>query len=119
MSASPSLSPRKAVIHEISERESKIPAALTENGANARTSDYFGVNTFGVRQMRDKLPRDTYAKLVDAVRHGKKLDADVAPRVAQAIKEWALSRGATHFTHWFQPQTGLTAEKHDAFLSFD
>ena len=69
--------------------------------------------------MRDKLPRDIYAKLVDAVKHGKKLDVEVAPRVAQAIKEWAISHGATHFTHWFQPQTGLTAEKHDAFLSFD
>ena len=69
--------------------------------------------------MRDKLPRDIYAKLVDAVRHGKKLDVEVAPRVAQAIKEWAIAHGATHFTHWFQPQTGLTAEKHDAFLSFD
>ena len=69
--------------------------------------------------MRDKLPRDIYAKLVDAVKHGKKLDLDVAPRVAQAIKEWAIAHGATHFTHWFQPQTGLTAEKHDAFLSFD
>src|SRR5581483_9446205 len=80
---------------------------------------YFGINTFGVRQMRDKLPRETYAKLLAAVRHGKKLDADVAPRVAQAIKEWAIGNGATHFTHWFQPQTGLTAEKHDAFLSFD
>jgi glutamine synthetase len=69
--------------------------------------------------MRDKLPRDTYAKLLAAVRHGKKLDSDIAPRVAQAIKDWAISNGATHFTHWFQPQTGLTAEKHDAFLSFD
>jgi glutamine synthetase len=69
--------------------------------------------------MRDKLPRDTYAKLNDAVRHGKKLDLDIAPRVAAAIRDWAIERGATHFTHWFQPQTGLTAEKHDAFLSFD
>ncbi|HVX39782.1 MAG TPA: glutamine synthetase III [Gemmatimonadaceae bacterium] len=84
-----------------------------------RISEFFGVNTFGVRQMRDKLPRETYAKLLDAVRHGKKLDLEIAPRVAQAIKEWAIGRGATHFTHWFQPQTGLTAEKHDAFLSFD
>jgi glutamine synthetase len=84
-----------------------------------RTSEYFGINTFGVRQMRDKLPREIHAKLLDALRHGKKLDLDVAPRVAQAIKEWALERGATHFAHWFQPQTGLTAEKHDAFLSFD
>jgi glutamine synthetase len=69
--------------------------------------------------MRDKLPRDIFAKLLDAVKHGQKLDLDVAPRVALAIKEWAIAHGATHFTHWFQPQTGLTAEKHDAFLSFD
>ncbi len=114
-----SLSPRKAVISEITEREVRMPAALDENGAHPRTSEYFGENTFGVRQMRDKLPRDTYAKLLAAVRHGKKLDGDIAPRVAQAIKEWAIGKGATHFTHWFQPQTGLTAEKHDAFLSFD
>src|SRR5215813_4024666 len=117
--AASSLSPRKEVIREITEREVLTPAALDENGAHPRTSEYFGMNTFGVRQMRDKLPRDTYNKLLDAVRHGKKLDVDIAPRVAQAVKEWAISRGATHFTHWFQPQTGLTAEKHDAFLSFD
>jgi len=118
-SSSTSLSSRKAAIREITEREAKVPASHTEAGENARTSEYFGANTFGVRQMRDKLPRETYAKLLAAVRHGKKLDSDIAPRVAQAIKDWAISNGATHFTHWFQPQTGLTAEKHDAFLSFD
>jgi glutamine synthetase len=117
--AASSLSPRKAVIREITEREVRTLPGSDASGGHGPTSAYFGINTFGVRQMRDKLPRDTYAKLVDAVKHGKKLDLDVAPRVAQAIKEWALSRGATHFTHWFQPQTGLTAEKHDAFLSFD
>jgi glutamine synthetase len=110
------LSPRKAVIQEITVREVR---GTDDSGAGSRTSEYFGINTFGVRQMRDKLPRDTYAKILAAVRHGKKLDLDVAPRVAQAIKEWAIGHGATHFTHWFQPQTGLTAEKHDAFLSFD
>jgi glutamine synthetase len=89
------------------------------NGQPARVSDYFGINTYGVRQMRDKLPRDVYEKLLAAVRQGKKLDIDIAGRVAHVIKEWAVGRGATHFTHWFQPQTGLTAEKHDAFLSFD
>src|SRR6195952_5895875 len=114
-----SLSPRKAVIQDITEREVRALPGADATGGLGRTSEYFGVNTFGVRQMRDKLPRDTYAKLVDAVKNGKKLDLDVAPRVAQAIKEWAISSGATHFTHWFQPQTGLTAEKHDAFLSFD
>jgi glutamine synthetase len=119
MPASPSpRSPRSAVIGEITDREIRTSPAF-QSGGHGRTSEYFGINTFGVRQMRDKLPRETYAKLVDAVRHGKKLDLDVAPRVAQAVKEWALAHGATHFTHWFQPQTGLTAEKHDAFLSFD
>jgi glutamine synthetase len=116
--AANSASSRKAVIQEITKREVRS-VSTAENGANQRTSEYFGANTFGVRQMRDKLPRDTYAKLLDAVKHGQKLDAAIAPRVAQAIKEWAISHGATHFTHWFQPQTGLTAEKHDAFLSFD
>ena len=60
--------------------------------------------------------RTSTTKLVASIRLGKKLDLDIAPVVAQVIKEWAISRGVTHFTHWFQPQTGLTAEKHDAFL---
>ena len=110
---------RKAVTKELVNRTPKTPPAIMQNGQPARVSDYFGVNTFGVRQMRDKLPRDVYEKILAAVRQGKKLDVDVAARVAQVIKEWAIGRGATHFTHWFQPQTGLTAEKHDAFLSFD
>ena len=83
------------------------------------TSEYFGVNTFGARQMRDRLPKKVFTKLQGAIRLGKKLDPDIAPAVADAIKEWAVEKGVTHFTHWFQPQTGLTAEKHDAFLSFD
>jgi glutamine synthetase len=84
-----------------------------------RTSEYFGVNTFGARQMREKLPKEVYVKLLSSIRQGKKLDRDIAPTVAQVIKDWAVTRGVTHFTHWFQPQTGLTAEKHDAFLTFD
>ncbi|HYV95859.1 MAG TPA: glutamine synthetase III [Gemmatimonadaceae bacterium] len=83
------------------------------------TSNYFGVNTFSMQAMREKLPADVYAKIVKAVRLGQKLDSQIAPVVAQAIKEWAMAKGATHFCHWFQPMTGLTAEKHDAFLSFD
>jgi glutamine synthetase len=110
---------RKAVSREVSSRTPKPQPAIMQNGQPARVSDYFGINTFGVRQMRDKLPRDVYEKMLAAVRQGKKLDLDVAGRVSQVIKEWAIGRGATHFTHWFQPQTGLTAEKHDAFLSFD
>jgi glutamine synthetase len=110
---------RKAVSRDLASRTPKPPPAIMQNGQPARVSDYFGVNTFGVRQMRDKLPRDVYEKMLEAVRQGKKLDIEIAGRVSQVIKEWAIGRGATHFTHWFQPQTGLTAEKHDAFLSFD
>ena len=108
----------------IFDRLTRVPR--THNGSNGDaqhpalpTSAYFGVNTFGARQMRDKLPADVYDRLAAAIRLGRKLDLDVAPAVAQVIKEWAISRGVTHFTHWFQPQTGLTAEKHDAFLTFD
>ena len=120
---STSSTPRKAAIQSIAGRAATKPAHpnASENGGPPPrpTSDYFGINTFGWRQMRSKLPREVYAKLLASVRHGKKLDGEIAPTVAQVIKEWAISRGVTHFTHWFQPMTGLTAEKHDAFLSFD
>ena len=117
----PLLPARQSTIRDLIAR---VPRTRTSssNGdvdASVPTSAYFGINTFGARQMRDKLPKDVYAKLAASVRHGKKLNIEVAPIVAQVIKEWALSRGVTHFTHWFQPQTGLTAEKHDAFLAFD
>jgi glutamine synthetase len=111
---------RKTSLRELASRLPKMPISNNGDGhASVPTSTYFGVNTFGARQMRDKLPKDVYAKLVAAIRHGKKLDLEIAPTVAQVIKEWAIGRGVTHFTHWFQPQTGLTAEKHDAFLNFD
>ena len=103
-----------------------IPGRIAQHNGEAaapvdpvKISEYFGVNAFGVRQMRDKLPKHAYNKLKEAIRHGKKLDIEIAPIVARVIREWAQSHGVTHFTHWFQPQTGLTAEKHDAFLTFD
>src|SRR5437868_4600857 len=110
---------RKAITREITSRTPKPSAPIMQNGQPAKVSEYFGINTLGVRQMRDKLPREVYTKILGEVRQGKKLDVDVAGRVAQVIRDWAIGRGATHFTHWFQPQTGLTAEKHDAFLSFE
>ena len=122
--SAPPVSTRKAALEDILGRPARAPftngnsAAPAPNGPT-RISEYFGCNTFGVRQMRDKLPRDVHAKLLDAVRLGKPLAREIAPAVAQVIREWALAHGVTHFTHWFQPQTGLTAEKHDAFLTFD
>jgi glutamine synthetase len=115
---------RRAAIQEMAARHARVPAALLPlNGTNGNgvqlTSAYFGCLTFGAKQMRAKMPSDVHAKLEGAIRHGKKLDVEIAPTVAQVIKEWAVGHGATHFTHWFQPQTGLTAEKHDAFLTLD
>jgi glutamine synthetase len=122
--APPTQTPRKTVLQAIASRTAKTATGLGNgNGAAPASappiSEYFGINTFGAKQMRAKLPREVYDKLLSAIRHGKKLDLDIAPAVAQAIKEWAIGRGATHFTHWFLPMTGLTAEKHDAFLTFD
>lgn len=79
----------------------------------------FGINTFDERAMRDFLPKDDYLKLRDTIRKGEKLDMNISNTVAHAMKEWAISKGVSHFTHWFQPQTGATAEKHDSFLEVD
>jgi len=111
--------PRAAALRAIATRPAVIPDIPTARPEATPTSSYFGINTFGARQMRDKLTQEVYAKLTESVRLGRKLDPEIAPAVAQVVKEWAVSRGVTHFCHWFQPQTGLTAEKHDAFLSFD
>src|ERR1017187_1362138 len=116
---SSSFSPRSAAMRAIATRVVTAPDIPASNDTPVPTSQYFGTNTLGARQMRDKLPKEIYAKLVAAIRLGKKLDLDIAPAVSQVIKEWALSRGVTHFCHWFQPQTGLTAEKPDSFLAFD
>src|SRR6058998_1120864 len=115
----PATSPRRILLNELTNRSVRVPTGFSEDGIPRPTSEYFGINTLGVRQLRDKLPKDVYASLAASIRHGKKLDLAISPVVAQVIKEWAISRGVTHFTHWFQPQTGLTAEKHDAFFAFD
>jgi glutamine synthetase len=115
----PTISQRKALIQELTNRSPRVAPGFSEDGIPGPTSQYFGVNTLGVRQLRDKLPREVFASLAASIRQGKKLDRAIAPVVAQVIKEWAIARGVTHFTHWFQPQTGLTAEKHDAFFAFD
>ncbi|MEK7858643.1 MAG: glutamine synthetase III [Elusimicrobiota bacterium] len=81
-----------------------------------KVSDYFGCNVFGPGTMKLLLPKETYRKVQDAISHGKRFDLEVANTVASAMKTWAISKGATHYCHWFQPMTGATAEKHDAFI---
>jgi glutamine synthetase len=80
-------------------------------------SDYFGELVFDDRVMRQMLPADVYASLKKTIDEGVDLNENVANSVATAMKDWAISKGATHFTHWFQPLTGITAEKHDSFIS--
>ena len=82
-------------------------------------SEVFESMVFSDRVMRQVLPKAVYESLKQTRLEGKSLDSDVADVVATAMKDWAVSKGATHFTHWFQPMTGITAEKHDAFISFD
>ncbi len=79
-------------------------------------SEYFGSLVFDDREMRAALTAEVYASLRKTIDEGRKLDITVANAVAFAMKDWALSKGATHFTHWFQPLTGITAEKHDSFI---
>ena len=76
----------------------------------------FGCMVFGDAEMRQRLPKDIYRSLRNTIETGAELDHGVSGAVASAMKEWALEKGATHFTHWFQPMTGITAEKHDSFL---
>jgi len=86
-------------------------------GKESPISEYFGCMTFGLAQMREKLPKDAYNNLLKTLDQGKKLPKETAESVASAVKEWAVTKGVTHFCHWFQPMTGTTAEKHDAFIS--
>ena len=79
--------------------------------------DYFGCMVFDDKAMRARLPRETYKAMIKTIQDGKRLDIAVANVVANAMKDWAVENGATHYTHWFQPMTGITAEKHDSFLS--
>ena len=84
---------------------------------NKRIPDIFASRVFSEDVMRERLPKDVYKSLINTMATGKEIDASIADVVAGAMKDWAIEHGATHFTHWFQPLTGVTAEKHDAFLT--
>lgn len=79
--------------------------------------EIFGSMVFNDNVMREKLPKDVYKKLINTIKNGERLDLELANVVAHAMKEWAIEKGATHFTHWFQPMTGITAEKHTSFIT--
>lgn len=79
--------------------------------------EYFGCDVFSQRAMQKYLPNAIYKQMIDVMENGKELPKEIADTVANAMKDWAMDKGATHYTHWFQPMTGITAEKHDAFIN--
>lgn len=85
----------------------------------SNVEEIFGSKVFDESVMREKLAKDTFRELEKTIREGKQLNIKIANAVAHAMKEWALEQGATHYTHWFQPMTGVTAEKHDGFINPD
>src|SRR5947208_168259 len=95
-------------------------SASVRNAASTthrKATDEFGSLTFNEETQRARLPKDVFRALRRAIAHGEAIDPSIADIVASALKDWAVEHGATHYTHWFQPMTGITAEKHDAFLN--
>jgi len=106
----------RAIEHASSWRER---ARATSAAGIQRVEEYFGSDVFSQRTMEQRLPKAIYKQLIRTIEQGDRLSAEVADVVAAAMKDWAVERGATHFTHWFQPLTGQTAEKHDALIAPD
>ncbi len=106
----------QAVVTAISRETRKFVRPSDPDGKPLLVSDYFGTLTFGLDQMKGKLSKDAYAALTALVNRGQRLSKEFSDEIANVIKDWALSQGVTHFCHWFQPMTGLTAEKHDSFI---
>ena len=91
---------------------------MADNNSSAKNvSDYFGCNVFSDKVMRERLPKDVYKSVQRTKKLGTAIDKNIADVVANAMKDWAIERGATHYAHWFQPLTGVSAEKHDAFIN--
>ena len=88
---------------------------MSEN--NQSVAEYFGCNVFSDSVMRARLPKNIYKSVMKTKKFGVPLEQSVADVVANAMKDWAVEKGATHYTHWFQPMTGVSAEKHDSFIS--
>jgi len=97
----------------LKETFNRKPVKFKEKGKH---SENFGKNVFNYSAMRQSMTKEAFKSVQSAIEHGTKIDRKIANQVASAMKDWALSKNATHYTHWFQPLTGVTAEKHDAFF---
>ncbi|MBP9186696.1 MAG: glutamine synthetase III, partial [Bacteroidia bacterium] len=90
--------------------------SIKVNLPSTKISDYYNSHVFNDSAMKSFLDKEAYEAVCSAIKHGEKIDRRVANQVASGMKNWAMSNGVTHYTHWFQPLTGSTAEKHDAFF---
>ncbi|KAI8869070.1 hypothetical protein GQ42DRAFT_156512, partial [Ramicandelaber brevisporus] len=107
---------QSAVLTAISRAPRVVEYPREPSGKPKFPSEVFGENVFGFKELAKALPKPVYASFLKQRRGRQSLDRPTADAIAHAVRVWAMSKGATHFTHWFQPQTGATAEKHDAFL---
>jgi glutamine synthetase len=113
-------SPRNAARLDVSARQPRTFAVpRLPDGHRAPVSSFFGRHVLDLIKLREKLPREVYNALLGTLRNGSPLTREVAETVASVARDWAVAHGATHFTHWFQPMTGLTAEKHDSFADLN
>ena len=102
---------RFKALDDLLSREPKV-----YNAPSDKISDFYGSNVFNNDAMREYLTSEAYKSVLGAMQKGTRIDRSIADQVASAMKDWAMSKGVTHYTHWFQPLTGATAEKHDAFF---
>tara|TARA_B110000977_G_scaffold64944_1_gene88506 strand:- start:2198 stop:4384 length:2187 start_codon:yes stop_codon:yes gene_type:complete len=99
--------------HALKQSLDRLPIPIT---GEVKQSDIFGTNVFGFKTMRQFLTKEAFSSLMRAVDKGDKINRSIADQIASSMKDWAMAKGVTHYTHWFQPLTGATAEKHDAFF---
>ncbi|WP_219226065.1 glutamine synthetase III [Pedobacter antarcticus] len=97
-------------------KEAQTRVSPEVKAPSPKISEFFGSNVFDTKKMKDFLSKDVYEKLIAAIDRGELINQDEANHIASAMKQWSMSKGATHYTHWFQPLTGSTAEKHDSFF---
>src|SRR5919108_1130778 len=107
------MNPRQAAIQAIATARHRLQQV---NFKETHIKDLFGEDVFNEAAQRERLPKPVFKALQKTIRQGAPLDPAIADSVASAMKDWAIEKGATHFTHQFQPMTGLTAEKHDSFV---
>jgi glutamine synthetase len=118
--SSMSLTPRDMARRAVAERQPRaFDAPRQPDGHRSPVSAYFGRHVLDLIKLKERLPREAYQALLSMVRNGQPLSKEFAETIASVARDWATSHGATHFTHWFQPMTGLTAEKHDSFIDLN